>query len=109
MSRILSDDFKEVVTDRRKEVLGIKCDCCEKNILPKRYRRDDNKYFIVTTGHHDWGNDSIESIEYKDICPECIGKFVSDYCKEAEGTEYIDIKTEHIYEGGLVSVERWHW
>lgn len=51
------------------------------------------KYFEVTTGHHDWGNDSCDSIEHKDICPDCIGKVSLDYLTSASGTQYIEIET----------------
>ncbi len=68
----------------------IRCDNCNKKII------DEEKYFEVTTGHHDWGNDSCESIEHLDICEKCINKFSENYLKENKesNTAYIEIETE---------------
>ena len=90
------NDCKEVVVRKECKVTGVKCDICGK-IIPAEayYTLEKSKYFEVTTGHHDWGNDSHESIEHKDICPECIDAFVSKYLKYADGTDYIEIKTEY--------------
>lgn len=68
----------------------IRCDNCNKKIT------DGEKYYSLTTGHHDWGNDSIDSIEHPDVCVECLKKFISDYFKEYEDsdTAYLDIETD---------------
>lgn len=52
------------------------CDVCDSVI-------DENEsHWEVTTGHHDWGNDSCESIEYFDICSEaCLRKKFDEYVK----------------------------
>lgn len=96
MSEILSREVKEVVTAKVRMLEGIKCDVCGKVIPAKKYKYDSNKYFEVTTGHHDWGNDSCESIEYRDICPDCISGYVSDYLKDVDGSEYIEVETEYV-------------
>jgi len=70
----------------------IRCDSCNKKII------DREKYFEVMTGHHDWGNDSCDSIEHLDICDECLNKFVGDYFKETKKsyTAYINVEP-HIF------------
>lgn len=108
MSEILSNEVKEIVYRKTKELVGIKCDICGKLIpVDKRgYKNDKCKYFEVTTGHNDWGSESCESIEHRDICPECVSGFVAEYLANAEGTEYIEVETEYGYKH-LVSVAGW--
>ena len=71
------------------------CDICKKPFLSWGYsdagiietlngtpysRRRDIKWFIVTTHHSDWGNDSVDSFEDKHICSaECLRKAFEDY------------------------------
>ena len=59
------------------------CDVCNGVI-------DGNKaYWELTTGHHDWGNDSCESIEHFDVCSEsCLMKKFSEYVKESGSDHY---------------------
>ena len=76
---------KEVVVRTVYKLAGVKCDVCGRVIEPptkeNRYHWMDNdyKYYSVTTGHNDWGNDSCESIKHYDVCPDCINKFVAEY------------------------------
>ena len=96
---------KKIVYRTVCELAGVKCDICGRVIEPPsekdRYNWIDDKYkfYLVTTGHNDWGNDSCESIRHYDICPECITKFVSDYLNERRDsrTAYIEINTTHVY------------
>lgn len=63
------------------------------------------KYLSVTTGHHDWGNDSIDSVETHDVCStECLAKFMQRFYSEFNksktyGTDYIHIDsgTDYVY------------
>jgi hypothetical protein len=93
----------EVIVNTKHKLIGVKCDVCGRIIEPpskaNRYDWMNYKYYEVTTGHHDWGNDSCESIEQHDICTDCIGKFVTEYLgsKEANRSGYIEIQTEHVY------------
>ena len=92
------------------ELAGVKCDVCGRVIKAPseqdQYNWLDDKYkfYVVTTGHNDWGNDSFESVRQYDICPECITKFVSDYLADKKGyrSAYIDIETKHLYYKGEV-------
>ena len=52
------------------------------------------EYYEVTTGHHDWGNDSIDSVEYHDYCPTCVLQAIDEYYEKTNGknnTNYIEI------------------
>lgn len=61
------------------------------------------KYLSVTTGHHDWGNDSIDSVETHDICStECLSNFMQEFYScfnrsNSTGTDYIHIDSESDY------------
>lgn len=59
------------------------CDVCKKMI-------DTNKgYWELTTGHHDWGNDSGDSIENFDVCSEiCLMSKFSEYLNESEKNDW---------------------
>lgn len=99
MSKVLSKDAKKVVYTTVRTLEGITCDACGK-VIPassEYTQRKNTKYFNVITGHHDWGNDSYESRKRRDICPECINRFVAEYLDSATGSEYIEIETEYAY------------
>lgn len=74
---------KEVVRTEVKEVtIGRKCNICGGPI--KEVRNGDYNYFIITTHHYDWGNDSIESYQQYDACStECALKFAKHYLDNA--------------------------
>ena len=62
--------------------------------------RPSVSYYEVCTGHNDWGNDSIESIEHKIICRNCLTEEYADYVERASkgvNTEYIEIDHENTY------------
>lgn len=109
MSQILSEHAKEVIYKKVKRRLGVKCDICKRELMisdPDRGRYAGGvypEYFIVTTGHNDWGNDSWESRKEQDICPDCIDKFVSDYLSDKKGykSRYIEIEMYHAYPGDV--------
>lgn len=98
--RILGNVTETVILKKRK-VEGIECDICHRIIQADGdYRTvEKRRYFRVTTGHHDWGNDSCESIECRDICPECVNNFVAEYLGKIKNTDsnYIDIETVYAY------------
>lgn len=97
--RILSSEVVTTAYKVTKTVTGIECDIC-KRIIPTKPLRPNTyeKYYFVTTGHRDWGNDSCDSVEMYDICPNCIVKFTSDYlAKSRSYTAHIEIETEAAY------------
>lgn len=83
---------EEVVYRFRQKVEAVECDICKRLITPTNYRKLESRYFDVVTGH----NDSCESRQRFDICPECIGDFMTKYTKEVEGSEYIEAMTTYV-------------
>lgn len=90
-------ETKEVI-HKSYDVVPIKgvCDICGKDILP--VSESDSRfppaykggpdvfydYYRITTHHHDWGNDSIESYEDTDACClECALKIIKEYWEKA--------------------------
>ena len=71
------------------------CDVCKKEI------EKGNGYWEVVTGHHDWGNDSCESVESFDVC--------SDVCLMMKFGEYIDRSGGDKYNTEYIEVERTSW
>lgn len=66
-------------TIETKNLVAIKCDICGKEIAGQFWR--------LTTHHHDWGNDSIDSYEYFDLCSrECINKALDDYINDCKAS-----------------------
>ena len=70
------------------------CDVCGGVIDPNH-----EPYWELTTGHHDWGNDSCESIQCFDICSEaCLRKKFDEYIKESsandDNTMYFEVNRE---------------
>lgn len=105
MSYIYGEEI-EVVTKKVRKINAVQCDVCKKSIVPTssvgvgyNEHRRKTRYFDVVTGHHDWGNDSSDSIEHRHICPDCIAEYVKNYLGEAGGSEYIEIETEYVYNG----------
>lgn len=85
---------KNVVTQAYRvtqTLTGVECDVCHKIIPASRYS-DATRYYEVTTGHRDWGNDSWESMETKDVCLNCIAGYVSDCLITASNTGYIELE-----------------
>lgn len=84
--RYFSRGKEKIVYEDKLEYL--RCDCCMKKIEKGNYCR-------VVTGHHDWGNDSGDSITTKEICLDCIVGFASIYLSNFGGTQYIEIEREY--------------
>ena len=62
------------------------CDICKKEI-------HKTAHYEVTTGHHDWGNDSIESINNSDICSDdCLKVVFGVYLEGTSDSKYINIE-----------------
>lgn len=72
---------KVLVSERRY------CDHCGKEITGDHWK--------VTTGHNDWGYESPESVELKDICSkECLSVAFHEYCERSCGddnSEYFEV------------------
>lgn len=101
-----------MVKQKTEHIITCKCDRCGKvifkhygkefELLKRNVRKTTERvsYYHVTAGHHDWGNDSVDSITHMDICPSCLVNEYSDYVDRASkgfNTEYINIEHECTY------------
>ena len=72
------------------------CDACGKHIDITKQKRNDT-YYSVLSGHREWGNDSVDSIEELDACSdECLIVLVNKWVEKWKGysTAYIEINRE---------------
>lgn len=91
MSKVITTKTKTV---KYKIIKAIKCDVCHKEI--------SEKYWQLTTHHHDWGNDSIESYKYFDLCSrECINKKLDKYIKDCKNSCTEEFELEQMCFYGL--------
>jgi len=82
---------KEVTVVKNIEI-GISCDVCGGKI-------DKDFFYQITTGHEDWGNDSVESIEERDVCSdECLRAELEAYLEEKHLTKYFEIERQKLPE-----------
>lgn len=76
------------------------CDNCGKEIAISYITGlgNDHNYFRITTHHHDWGNDSIDSYEsYDACCPKCALEMAEKYLTNAyPGHNTKEIEIEHV-------------
>jgi hypothetical protein len=81
-------EIKEVV--KKQEVLKkITCDNCDKDIT----ETEMDYFYEVSTSHHKWGNDSIESFKEYDFCSyNCMLEHLFDYFKNAQETYKYEIE-----------------
>lgn len=77
------------------------CDVCGKKGNYESLIRGLEKtcYYRITIGHYDWGNDSCDSIEYKDACcTDCLLKIFNEWLNNEEvkrsDTAYIYLNKE---------------
>lgn len=74
------------------------CDACGKNI--DIFKTKQRSFYHIESGHNEWGNDSIDSIEDLDACcDECLITLVNKWMKkwpESYNTAYINIKRKRI-------------
>lgn len=96
MSTIMSLAVTTTAYKLTKTVTGVKCDVCGR-IIP--VGDNNNRYYEITTGHNDWGNDSWESRKTIDVCPECTPIYIADYLKKNahSNTAYLEVETETVW------------
>lgn len=96
MIKTVQIEVEEHIKKHTKEVIDeLCCDHCGKSIPFYKYDKETFKAFEVMTGHHDWGNDSCDSIEYHQFCCiECAVEFIKKFYEEEKGsnTAYAEIK-----------------
>lgn len=83
----MSSYYKQITHTVTSDLMYAKnCDVCGKDIPPTKRsypRYEQFPYFEIRTSHNDWGNDSVDSIEYIDACsPECAMKFAKEYLEK---------------------------
>ena len=102
VNEVKKTELREVEVIDHTEII---CDCCGKLIFPisdnderKLDFRGRAKYYHVMSGHHDWGNDSIDSVESLDYCSlECVHQGLDGFYKEYapnSNTAYFEIEAE---------------
>ena len=103
----MHDVIQEERTVKRKIKVGekITCDSCGKVIYEYQEGKESNfktplSYYSLTTGHHDWGNDSIESIHQMDLCSDlCLMREIDNFLTEEKlsSTKYFNVTSETAY------------
>ena len=101
MSKLMSLAVTTTAYKLTKTTTGVKCDVCGKNIPVKerQWNDDSDRYYEITTGHNDWGNDSCESRKTIDVCPECAPTYIADYLKKnvSSDTAYLEIESKTVW------------
>lgn len=95
--RYLSDSVASAAYRVSRKLVKVKCDSCGVEIIADYKTRYDDyrRYYEVTTGHRDWGNDSIDSVSTKDICPACLSGYIMKFLDEHmnSDTAYCNIES----------------
>lgn len=95
--KYLGDETKvEVKTKSVRKVEYLRCDGCSKKIIPAEFITEENSYVRIHTWHNDWGNDSVDSHVYKDLCKECTKFFVMKYVDEMSGTDELEMEHRNL-------------
>lgn len=102
--RILTNAETVPAYKTTRKLKGVKCDRCGKMLEPIRsaavtrsYGKDFPRYYEVTTGHNDWGNDSIESFKTEDICEDCLPAYFNEWRENNSYTAQFEVKTEGVF------------
>ena len=85
MSEVIITETKtETITHEVKTVKALKCDVCGQEFT--------GDYWRLFTFHNDWGNDSVDSNEFYDLCSEeCVRNALEEYlekCKHSNTQEF---------------------
>lgn len=100
----MTREIKENRVEEIEVVIGKQCFCdvCGKLIKKTSEKKVEyciGDYWTLTTGHHDWGLDSVDSIEEFDLCSrDCIQKKLDEYLKDCSGTDYFELSHEDDWE-----------
>lgn len=85
-------EYYKVVERKSKVLTEYFCETCGKLLyvqgdnVKHPWRNAKEKYFYLSTCHHLWGHDSIESIEGGYYCEECFKKRFEEYMEECDLT-----------------------
>lgn len=86
-------EMREVIVCEEGELT---CDACGRVI---DITKQDGTFYHVHSGHCEWGNDSVDSVESLDACcDECLIALVNNWLKKWQdyNTAYINIERECI-------------
>lgn len=96
----ITEEKKIIKETVEKVTTGRICDCCKNKIMPKVQNWNSKIYdfFLITTHHSDWGNDSVDTWKYYDACSvECALKMAEKYLQSTTGFRNTgEIQIEHI-------------
>ena len=108
MKYLGEETTREVVKQTVRKVEYIRCDKCNKKILPSKNREKKNNYIHIQTWHNDWGNDSIDSLKRNDYCKDCAKQVVAEYISTSNGTEELELKNKYLFESETYEdFDRW--
>ena len=81
----MKEKINKIVKTTEQITEKVTCDVCGKTIADKNNRVA--KYWRLTTGHDDWGNDSCDSYMDFDLCSkECIKEKLNKYFDDCVGS-----------------------
>ena len=110
MKYLGEETTREVVKQTVRKVEYIRCDKCNKKILPSKYREKKNNYIHIHTWHNDWGNDSIDSHKRNDYCKDCAKQVVAEYISTSSGTEELELQNKYLFESETYEdFDRWNF
>ena len=62
-------------------------DLVDDNSISETGPREVYPYYKLMTGHKDWGNDSVDSIDYQELCSDvCVVRSLAKFLKENKGS-----------------------
>ena len=105
----MKKEHKKTVVKEEVVCATVYCDFCKKRLYTtvhdSRVSSDLVDYFDIVTGHNDWGNDSVDSVEHKTCCKNCLNEAFVGYLNETlkndvRNTKYIDIVHDWTYDFG---------
>ena len=92
MKKVYYEKEERLVTKSFPVDAYLYCDICGKEIPNMTY------HWNITTGHHDWFNDSCDSIQDFDVCSaECVQYKLKSYLEDSDGkrkTAYFDLSRD---------------
>lgn len=101
--------YTKRVCDKCGKALEYRCNSLAKELVNISKEHMKVEYYEVTTGHHDWGNDSIDSVEHYDYCPTCVLQAMDEYYETTNGrdtTQYLEINHEQYLCGTIIKEEK---
>ena len=106
--------YNHMKVEVSKDVLdSMTCDVCGKRFMENHSttrffcgsnRNEEIFYYNVISGHHEWGHDSVDSIEHHEVCStECLRNFEEKYWEDTYDSAYLEINKERTF--GTIPVD----